>query len=347
MDKIDLRKLNNDELYLIRKQVVRLKKQGKSGAETEELTGVTECAVSRIWQTFLKKGMSGIKPKVSGRKIGMQKLLTNAESKEIRNSIIDKAPEQYKLGGCLWTRQKISEYIKWKYKKTVSLRCVSNYMKEWGLTCQRPTKRAYSQDDIRVRSFMENEYPKIASLAFSEGADIYWGDETGVNNIENYERGYALKGHPPVLKVETKKETVNMISAITNKGSVRFMVYDDSMNQDKFIDFMKRLIKDSTRKVFLIVDNLRVHHGKIVEKWLNQNDDNIRLLFIPPYAPEINPDKYLNHALKIDVHSGDHPRTKSDIKHKIHSYMRWLQHEKKRVKAFFNHNRLSYIHCNC
>jgi len=347
MDKIDLRKLNNDELYLIRKQVIRLKKQGKSGAETEVLTGVTECAVSRIWQTYKKEGLPGIKPKVSGRKIGDQKLLTDKESKEIRSSIIDKAPEQYKLGGCLWTRQKISDFIKRKFNKTVSLRCVSNYMKEWGLTCQRPTKRAYSQDDVRVRSFMENEYPKIASLAFSVGAEIYWGDETGVNNTENYERGYAIKGHPPVLNVEAKKETVNMISAITNKGSVRFMVYDGSMNQNRFIDFMKRLVKDSTKKVFLIVDNLRVHHGKIVEAWLNKNNDYIRLFFLPPYSPELNPDEYLNHALKEDIHSGDHPRTKCYIKHKIHSYMRWLQHNKIRAKAFFGHKRLSYIHCNC
>ena len=108
--------------------------------------------------------------------------------------------------------------------KTVSVRCVTNYMKSWGLTCQRPTRRAYSQDDVRVISFKEKEYPAIVKRAKEEGAEIYWGDEMGVSNTANYERGFAPKGQPPVLKIESKLENISMVSAITNKSSVRFMI---------------------------------------------------------------------------------------------------------------------------
>ena len=143
--------------------------------------------------------------------------------------------------------------------------------------------------------------------------------------------------------METKRERVNMISAITNQGNVRFMVYEQKMNQQLFIDFMRRLIRESNRKIFFIVDNLRVHHGKIVTAWLEKYKDEIEVFFLPPYAPEYNPDEYLNHALKQNVHSGNLPRTKLDIKHKIHSFMRRLQRKKDKVTAFFKHKSVSYI----
>jgi transposase len=121
------------------------------------------------------------------------------------------------------------------------------------------------------------------------------------------------------------------------------MVYEETMTQQKLIDFMSRLIKDASRKVFLILDNLRVHHGKAVAAWLAENKDKIEVFFLPPYAPESNPDEYLNHALKLDVHSGNLPETKKDLKHKIHSFMRRLQHRIICVKAFFRHEAVSYI----
>lgn len=343
MEKIDFRKLNDSEQYAIKKQVVHLKHLGKSRAEIEELTGVNQSAVSRIWQNFLKGGMAGIKPKKRGRKKGNNYLLSKVQQQEIRQTIISKTPNQLKLAGFLWTLAKISQHIWDVYHKRVSVRCLSNYMKRWGLTCQRPTKRACGQDIVRIEKFKKEEYPDIAKRAKAENAEIYWGDETGVSNQENYERGFAEKGKPPVLPFETKHERVNMISAITNQGHARFMVYDDTMTQQKLIDFMSRLVKDAPRKVFLILDNLRVHHGKIVAAWLEQNKDKIEVFFLPPYAPESNPDEYLNHALKLDVHSGNLPKTKTDIKHKIHSFMRRLQHNKENVRAFFNHKNLAFL----
>ena len=162
---------------------------------------------------------------------------------------------------------------------------------------------------MRIKTFVEKEYPAIAARAKAENADVYWSDEVGVNNTANYERGFSPKGQPPVLKVETKRERVSMISAITNKGSVRFMLYE-TMTQHTLIDFMRRLVSDAPRKVFLILDNLRVHHGKIVAQWLEKNKERIEVFFLPPYAPELNFVEYLNHALKVDVHSSSHPRSK-------------------------------------
>ena len=179
--------------------------------------------------------------------------------------------------------------------------------------------------------------------AAKENAVVYWGDETGVSNRETVERGFAPKGHPPVLPVETKRERVNMISAISSQGSVRFMVYRESMDQRRLIQFMQRLVHTSDRKVFLILDNLKVHHGKLVSAWLEKHREKVEVFFLPPYAPECNPDEYLNHALKLSVHSGQLPYTAEDISHKIHSFMRSLQRNPLRVSRFFLHPCLSYL----
>ena len=111
---------------------------------------------------------------------------------------------------------------------------------------------------------------------------FYWGDETGLRNCENYERGFSLKGQPPVLPVETKKVRLNMISALDSQGSVRFMLYEDSMNQQRLIAFMRSLIRKADRKIFLILDNLKVYHGKPVVKWLARHKDRIELFFCRP-----------------------------------------------------------------
>ena len=175
-------------------------------------------------------------------------------------------------------------------------------------------------------------------------AVIYWGDETGVSNCEIVERGFSPKGRPPVLSVETKRQRVNMISAVSDQGDVRFMVYQKTMNQQRLIQFMERLIRATERKIFLILDNLRVHHGKLVAAWLQKHTEKIEVFFLPSYAPEYNPDEYLNHALKISVHSGQLPYTTEDISHKIRSFMRKLQHNPTIVSNFFRHPLLSYLY---
>ena len=135
-----------------------------------------------------------------------------------------------------------------------------------------------------------------------------------------------------------------MISAINEQGKVRFMVYQDTMNQQRLIQFMDRLIRTSEQKVFLILDNLKVHHGKLAAAWLENHVKKIEVFFLPPYAPEYNPDEYLNHVLKISVHSGRLPYSAEDISHKIHSFMRKLQHHPVCVSNFFRHPLLSYLY---
>ena len=343
MERINLRTVSPETRQIIKKQVIALLKKGIQHSEIADTIGISKPAVDKISAAFKAKGGACVKEKKRGRKYGEKRQLSPEQEKEIRQILIDKNPEQMKLSFMLWTRAAVCQLIQDKYGIAITLRNMSEYLKRWGMTCQRPTKKAYFQDNVKLNTFMHETYPKIVKQAKKEDAVIMWGDETGINNQEYHVRGFSPKGVAPEIASFSKMEKINMISAIDNYGSCRFMCYDENMTQQLFIEFLERLVHDSDRKVLFIVDNLKVHHGKIVKDWLDKHKTELELFFTSPYSPEINPDEYLNHNLKQDVHSGIIPHTKETIRKKVEKYMHSLQEDANKVKSLFNHKKLVYI----
>ena len=188
---------------------------------------------------------------------------------------------------------------------------------------------------------MKEEYPAIHAGAKKEDAEIFWGDETAVQNVANYARGYAPNGHTPVLKMKAKKMHINMISAISNQGKLHFMFSQESINQQKLIEFLERLLKDIHRKVYIILDNLKVHHGKLVAEWAETHKDQIRLFFLPSYSPEYNPDEYLNNDLKQTIGSQRQARTEADLQRNVDAFMSSLADDPQHVQSYFDHPALA------
>ena len=264
--------------------------------------------------------------------------MTPDQEKEIISLLVDKNPEQMKLKGCMWNRDNIREMIKSKYGISMPIRTVGEYLKRWGFTVQRPAKRESNQKTELVETWLNKEYPRIHNAAKNEGAEIFWGDETAVQNVANYARGYSPKGQTPVLKIQAKKMHINMISAISNIGKLHFLLYSDAVNSDRLIEFMKALLKTSTaKKVYLILDNLRVHHSKQVTEWVQENKDKISVFYLPPYSPEYNPDEYLNNALKRNIGSQAMVNDISELESNTNDFMNSLSDDPDHVKAFFGH----------
>jgi transposase len=222
------------------------------------------------------------------------------------------------------------------------VRTVGEYLKRWGFTPQKPVKLSYEQHPKAVQRWLNETYPQIKAGAREEDAEIYWGDETGLRNDSQHERGYAPKGKTPVVRLNANRTSTNMISAVTNQGKVRFRVFHGSMNADILIDFCRRLIQSAGRKVFLVLDNLRAHHAVVFKAWLENREDEIEIFYLPSYSPELNPDEYLNCDLKAGVHSGKPARTKAQLKKKVVSHMRMLQKKSQRVAKYFEHERIRY-----
>ena len=247
-----------------------------------------------------------------------------------------------KLPFALWTRIAVQRFIRELYKIKMPIRTVGEYLSRWGFTPQKPLRRAYKQNPKAVKQWLKEEYPAIKQRAKEEQAEIHWGNETGLCNDSYYGRSYAPKGETPAIRLHPRCKRVNLISSVTNQGKVRFMFYKDKMNSQTFIKFLERLVKDADKKVFLVLDNLKVHHSYIVKDWLAEHRNEIEVFFLPSYSPELNPDEYLNGDLKSGVHSGLPARTEKQLKRKALSHLRKLQKLPGRVANYFKHPKIAY-----
>ena len=133
-----------------------------------------------------------------------------------------------------------------------------------------------------------------------------------------------------------------MISAITNQGLVRFSFFEGAIDAERFIVFLKDLIQDAQRKVFLIVDNPRVHRANRVREWVAENAEKIELFYLPPYAPELNPDEYLNRDLKTTIRSGPIAKTAAPLLEKARMCIERIAAMPDRVRAYFSHEYVRY-----
>ena len=342
MEKTDARTLSQDVQEAQRLQIVRLREAGRSNKETAEIVGVSQAHCSTVWQRFKKQGPESLVKGKRGRRQGEQRDLTPEQEAEIKKLMIDKAPNQLKLTFALWTRDAVKLLIQQRFGYEMPIRTVGEYLKRWGFTPQKPVKWAKEQSTPAVARWLLTEYPAIAVRAKRENAEIHWGDETGLQTGANVEKGYSPKGKTPVVRQTAKRERINMISSITNQGQVRFMFYRDNMNSKRLIEFMRRLTKDAGRKVFLILDNLKVHHSKVVKDWLEMNKEKIEVFYLPSYSPELNPDEYLNNSLKGRVHSGERAQNANQLESKARKHMRSLQNNRHKTKKFFKHPCVTY-----
>lgn len=337
MEKTDARTLTQEAQEALRKQIVRLRKSGRPNKEVAEIVGVSKSHCSRVWKRYQQNGIGAVAKGKRGRRNGDKRTLTTEQEATIKRFLIDKSPLQLKLSFALWNREAVRLLIHQQCGCMMPIRTVGEYLKRWGFTPQKPVKWAKEQSTPAVARWLTKDYPEIANRAKREKAEIYWGDETGIQTGANVERGYSPKGKTPVVRQTAQKHRINMISAITNGGKVRFMFYRDTMNSKRLISFMRRLIKDAGRKVYLILDNLRVHHSELVKRWLAKYKDRIEVFFLPSYSPELNPDEYLNNSLKGKVHSGVRAHNTKQLETKARAHMCYLQKRPYKVKRFFEH----------
>ena len=342
MEKQDARKLPAAAQEQLRKQAIRLRSQGKTYQEIADIVGVSRNTVWKWCRKYKAEGIKALKPKPRGRPLGTRRAMTADQEAEIQTLICDNTPDQMKLTFALWTRQAVRELIYCRFNIRLAIRSVGTYLERWGFTPQKPLKRAYEQQPIAVRRWLDEDYPAIQARAKTENAEVHWGDETGLRSDSQHGRSYAPRGKTPEIRLSAKRNSINMISTVTNQGKVRFMIYRDNMNAQRLIKFLKQLIKGADRKLFLILDNLRVHHSKLVKEWLQKHADQIEVFYLPAYSPELNPDEYLNCDLKAGVHSKPPSRDQESLKKKVFSHMKKLQRMPERVQKYFKHPRISY-----
>ena len=336
MDKEDARYQKLDQLHERRKQVARLRSQGHGVMAIADMTGLSYPTVRRAINLYEAGGQEALKPATRGRSSGDGRALSPKQERAIQRMICDKRPEQLKMEFALWNRAAVMQLIEREFGIKLSVRGVGNYLKRWGFTPQKPIKRAYEQRPEAVRQWLNEQYPEINRRAKAEGGEIHWGDETALVNTDVRGRSYAPSGQTPVTyTVGGTRQKLSMIATVTNRGKTQWMIIDEAFNSDKLIEFLEALVKDASKKVFLILDNLRVHHSKPVKQWVAERQDKIELFYLPSYSPELNPEERLNADLKHSIGSKVPVRTKAKLKAAVTDHMTNLEQSPERVKSFF------------
>lgn len=324
----------------LRRKAIKAVLGGMKQVEVAKVLGVTRQAIGKWLKAYRQGGLKTLKAKRQGRPRGGS--LLGWQSAQIAKSIVDRCPDQLKMPFYLWTREAVGQLIERRFGVRLSVWTVGRYLGRWGFTPQKPMRRAFEKNPEAVHRWLDEKYPAILNQAKQEKADIYWGDEMGMRSDHTVGRSYGRRGQTPVILGTGVRFGCNMISAITNKGQLNFMVFKQRFKANVFEEFLRRLVRQSERKVFIIVDGHPVHRSGKVKKWLNKNEKHIRLFFLPSYSPELNPDEILNQDVKSNAVGRKRARCQSELIANVRSFLWGRQHRPNVVKKYFSEKHVSY-----
>jgi transposase len=341
--KRDARNLSKEQQIEARRRAMILAGKNWHDRDVAEAVGVNPRTVRQWRQHRREHGSKSLLRDERGRGLGEGRTLSAAQEQAVRKLIADKLPDQLQLPFALWTRKAVAQLLETRFGLKLPVRTMGEYLKRWGFTPQKPIKKAYEQNSGKVKRWLKGEYPAIAAQARAEGAEIYWGDQTGVNNQPNAPRGYAPKGQTPTVSQRAKRFGFSVMSAVTNRGSARWMVYKGALNAARLIRFMERLVRQMKgRKVYLILDNLRVHHSAPVKAWLAEHQEAIAVHHLPSYSPELNPDERLNRSLKSKLGQLPAARDEQSLHRQTLGQLRSCHRQPELIRSFFTSSSTQY-----
>jgi transposase len=337
----DARSLSPEAQEDLRRKAVRAVVQdGKTRVEAARLLGLHRNVVGEWVKVYRERGWRALRSRPRGRP--RKSRLTGVQAATIVRQISDRCPDQLHLPFYLWTREAVGALIQRRTGLALSKWTVGRYLQRWGLTPQKPARRAWEQNPQAVQRWLDQEYPAIHRAAVRENAEIYWGDEAGFRSDHVAGTSYSPRGQTPIAEVTGKRFGGNMISAITNRGHLAFMIFRGRFVTQVYLDFLRRLTRHARRKVYLIVDRHPVHLARRVGQWLAEHADRIRVHYLPPYSPELNPDEYLNQDVKTNAVGRQRPRNAEELLGQVEGYLQATRRYPSLVRRYFNHEKVRY-----
>jgi transposase len=336
---MDARRLTHTTLTELRKRGVASVQDGQSPETVALALGINRVTMygwlSRYrdggWAALDAKKRGGRKPKLDAKAI-----------RWIYKTVTEKNPLQLKFTFALWTAKMIGQVIYRKFKVKLSKASICRLLVQLGLTPQRPVWRAYQQRPEEVQKWLQEEYPRIRRLAKQKKALIFFGDEAGVRSDHHAGTTWAVKGKTPVVSSTGARFGLNLISAVSAQGEFRFMTVKGRVGATEFIEFIKRLLHNMTRMIFLIVDGHPAHKAKMVKCFVESVKDRFQLFFLPPYSPELNPDERVWNDLKNNAVGRQSITSPEQLKGAIISHLRLVQKSPDRVRSYFQSETTRY-----
>jgi len=338
--KEDARHLSPGALDALRRRVIQAVSAGMAQAEAARVFGVSRQSVNAWHQRWRQGGRRALRSRPRGRPRRIRLLPYQAAT--VVRLITDRCPDQVKLPFALWTREAVRDLIARRRRVRLSVWTVGRYLRRWGFTPQKPRRRAYEQDPAAVQRWLRQQYPAIRALARRERATIFWGDEMGMRSDHQAGRSWGRRGETPVIPGTGQRFRCNMLSAITNRGQLAFMVFERRFTTAVFVEFLRRLVRHVPQTVFLIVDEHPVHVAGVVKRWVARHCQRLRLFFLPGYSPDLNPDEFLNQDVKTNAVGRKRSRDKGELIGNVRRYLWSIQRRPKKVRRYFRHPSVRY-----
>lgn len=339
--KTDYRKTTPSVLEHTRTLAVKRVQNGESPEAVTASMGLSRPSIYSWLAKYRAGGWDALKVK-KGKGGGRPGKLKAKHIKFIYEAVTGGDPRQMKFPFALWTRELVQKLIWRKYKIKFSLTSVGRLLKQLGLSPQKPIKKAYQKDPEKVKKWFRYQYPRIKAFAKKKKATIYFGDEAGIRSDHQSGTTWGEIGNTPVVESNGQRVSLNMISAVSPKGEMRFMILKKRFSADVFIDFIKRLIEGARHPVILIVDGHPAHKAKKVKAFVKSIKDQFRMFFLPPYSPELNPDELVWNDLKSHDLGRRVAENKDDLKVMAMAGLRRIQKKKGKVQSYFRAKTTAY-----
>lgn len=322
MKELDGRKLSHKALEELRIRAVKAVEAGESPEVVIRSLGMSRQRIYVWLAAYREGGLESLKAK---KLFGRPPKLDGRAMRVLYRIVTTKTPEQLQFEFALWTRGIIRDLVRERFHVKLSEVSVGRLLKKLGLSPQRPLARAYQRNPEEVQKWLQEQYPAIQQLAKQTGAQIFFGDEAGIRSDYHSGTTWAPVGKTPVVDRTGARFSLNLLSAISPRGELRFMCWKGKLTAGVFVDFLKRLIYRAQGPVFLIVDRHPVHRASEVKKFVAETEGRLRLFHLPSYAPDLNPDELVWSHLKhhkvgrFAIKGPDH------LKRKVIGYLRSLQ----------------------
>ena len=338
--KVDGRTLDHKTLEHLRITAVRrVVEDGEAPSEVMRAMGLSRTSIYPWLRRFDDQGLAALVEKIA---CGRQPKLTDKQQQQVKRWMVGKDPRQYGFDYGLWTRRIVQSLIEKRLGIQLGWTAVGRLLARLEITPQKPLRRAYERDPERIQKWLDDEYPKLKRRAKKYGAKIYFLDEAGFHSDPVLGRSYGLKGRTPVVATSGQRQSINAISAVNAKGEFWYAVYSGKLNAARFVEFLQAFIKRRRERVFLVVDGHPSHKAKLAAAYVKSLAGKLELHFLPPYAPDLNPDEFVWGYAKTNGVSKKPLSKNESLKERVTSDLDAIKQNKPLVRSFFGAQSVLY-----
>ena len=337
----DGRTLSHEVSEEIRRSAVQRVSEGEKPSDVIASYGLCRTSIYR-WLRAAKDG--GAQVLASTKSKGPARRLTPKQEAQVRSWICGKDPRQHGFDFGLWTREIVQDLVARRFKRAVSVSFVGRLLRRLGVTPQKPLRRAYARDPVAIQQWLDEQYPSLRRRAARQGASIFFLDEAGMRSDSTLGRTWGAKGKTPEVSCFAggSRQSVNAISAVNQKGAFWYATYEGRLNATKFVEFLRQFLRGRKAPVMLVVDGHPAHRARMVSLYVKSLKGRLELHFLPPYAPDLNPDEFVWSHVRRTGLSKKPLRVGESLKARVVADLDSIKRRPALVRSFFGASSVAY-----